>query len=613
MSEENIIGMRIEMASHKVPQMRENRRDKYITYGEDNAYPDYLLNLFHQSSTHGAIIGGKVHYIYGNGLEVKTGGKGVQEFFDTANNGESLNEVVLKIISDLEIYDGFAIQILWSRDGKTFDIAHIDFGALRSTVDHSKFYYSTQWNDSMLRPMEYLPFNPNLLTKKKDGSYNSQILYYKCYRPGVKTYPLPNYIGSVAAIETEIEIANFHLNNIKNGFWGGKMITFPTGMPTQQQQIAIKKMFSRQKTGTDNAGAFTINFCDKPELKPIVETLTHGEQDTLFIETAKSVMDNIFIGHKVTSPMLFGVRQEGQLGGRNEMIDAHGLFTMTYAQPRGKQVLDIINWLTLKRCGVDEAFAFTPLELYPAQTQTATVVSTTANGKEDETTKDKIAGDKEDVEAVFNKTDINQKIELFGKYGQPKSKYNVLRSRSFFYSDDIEASEREFVSESFAVADLSREVLSLIHKEPLITTQLIADALKVQERDVIMVVDDLLNRDLIAETINDNGLAVRTLTQSGRRIIGNLPPQMATIRTMYEYGAAPGMGDDVIDTTRDFCRELIRLNRLYTRDDIQTLTTLLGYDVWLQRGGWYHDRERNVNVPQCRHIWKQTIVTDKNN
>jgi len=64
--------------------------------------------------------------------------------------------------------------------------------------------------------------------------------------------------------------------------------------------------------------------------------------------------------------------------------------------------------------------------------------------------------------------------------------------------------------------------------------------------------------------------------------------------------------------SREFCQRLMKLGKLYSREDIDKLSTILGYDVWKRRGGWYHNPNTDVNEPACRHEWRQVIVRRKN-
>ena len=83
------------------------------------------------------------------------------------------------------------------------------------------------------------------------------------------------------------------------------------------------------------------------------------------------------------------------------------------------------------------------------------------------------------------------------------------------------------------------------------------------------------------------------------------------ISVLYTYEKRPEVsGPDVLPNgrTRSFCENLIALNRAYTRDEINQISGAVGRDVWLFKGGWYHDPNTDTNQPSCRHYWKQNIV-----
>jgi hypothetical protein len=58
--------------------------------------------------------------------------------------------------------------------------------------------------------------------------------------------------------------------------------------------------------------------------------------------------------------------------------------------------------------------------------------------------------------------------------------------------------------------------------------------------------------------------------------------------------------------------DLAGQGKVYTREDIDGISAIMGYSVWNRRGGWYHTPS-GVNRPQCRHVWEQQLVIKKGN
>ena len=57
------------ISSYKVPIFEKERNKDWVRYGEDNAYPQYLCDLFNKSAKHNAILTAKQKYTFGRGLK----------------------------------------------------------------------------------------------------------------------------------------------------------------------------------------------------------------------------------------------------------------------------------------------------------------------------------------------------------------------------------------------------------------------------------------------------------------------------------------------------------------------------------------------------------------
>jgi len=99
----------IAFENHKVPEFKEVRGRDIILFGDNNLYPQYLIELVNRSSKHNAIITGKAAFITGQGFEVSDD-PALQSFVNNTN-GENLNKVLYKAAWDLELFGGFALQI----------------------------------------------------------------------------------------------------------------------------------------------------------------------------------------------------------------------------------------------------------------------------------------------------------------------------------------------------------------------------------------------------------------------------------------------------------------------------------------------------------------------
>jgi hypothetical protein len=108
-----------------------------------------------------------------------------------------------------------------------------------------------------------------------------------------------------------------------------------------------------------------------------------------------------------------------------------------------------------------------------------------------------------------------------------------------------------------------------------------------------------------------NTLAQNSIIEIDGGRINVLKPETpkAEIVVRYQYAKAPRVqGNVILPTSRDFCRQLIDLDRLYTRSEINLISSQVGRDVWTERGGWYTKKGTDTATPYCRHIWQQVIA-----
>ena len=335
---------------HKVPVMLENKAGKYITYGAFNEYPYYLLDNYRRSSKHNAIVNGKVNYIVGGGWQA--GEKMTVEqqaryakFFDGLSEHDDLNDITEKLVLDLEIFNGFAVCVHWNKMGTIAKMEHIPFEKIRVDKEERMFQVAEWYNDDMVQLFPKIGDVEKIPAFDPDNRIGKQLFYYRVYAAGVKSYPLPEYMGGLAWIECDVQVSNFHNNNLRNNFWGGYLINFNNGIPTPEEQGDIERQIKRKFSGTDNAGRFVVTFNDDVSKAPTLEPLTPSDMDKQFEILNKAIQQEIFISHRVVNPMLFGVKTEGQLGGRQELVEAYELFKATYVNDRVRKVERMINYL----------------------------------------------------------------------------------------------------------------------------------------------------------------------------------------------------------------------------------------------------------------------------
>ena len=622
-----MIFQRLNFHDNKLPVFKENKAKGFVTFGADNLYPDFLIELFNKSPKHNAIVSAKASYIAGIGTEVF--GSSTEEIakaeakLKNINAYETYEELKAKIAYDAELFNGFAVEVIWNK-AKTApsEYYHIPFKDVRKGLE-GEYVYCADWTDTKAEKIHYQPYNP--ITRE-----SKQLYYCQFYRPGEGTYPLPDYVGALKYIEVDTEISNYYLNSIKNGFTAQTHIQLFKGIPTPEEARATARRFKENYQGTDNAGGLIIQYNDPTEKESVISNLQPSDFDKQFDLLNKTVQQEIFVAHKVNSPMLFGVRVEGQLGGRTELIEAYEMFHHAYIEPRQQKIDDVFSYLLEPIAQVRlETINKPPIGLDYQALFTAGVITNEEARKElglPLISEVKQSSLNDAINAlsplvannVLSNMTINEKRQLAGLApiaggdSLPSGAAPVVLSKQnpFGWDDERDLivfnkygeKAEEFEEAKFEFADaIESAILNVLKENKGLQVGDIVNITKLDAKVVADAIAKLAKAELVKSY--EDGLET---TPKGLEEIKNLQTELVV---RYQYGLAPGIdGPVIIPTSRDFCRKVEGSGRVYSREDINMMSAELGYDVWKRRGGWYHNPTLDVNTPQCRHIWVQKLL-----
>lgn len=346
---------RVDLAEQTQPNFIAQKNKEWVLYGDNNDYTKYLIDLFNRNAEHNAIISGKTNYIAGKGLyvddveDIEEAAK-LEKFLSYANRYQDWNEILKKITLDFELFNGYALQCVYGKGGKIVDVYHLEFSKVRLSKCGKKAFYCNDWSVRQPETTEAFKTFDLYNDEQKTGS---SILYYKVNRPTSvpygDIYPIPDYVGCTADIETDINITAFHFSNAANGMTAQALLTFFNGEPTDEDKRMIKKLFEKNHTGPNKAGSVIFNFVDENQKGAELTNLSASDLDKQFEVLSKRLLQKIFTGHKVTNPILFGIMQEGKLGSRQELIEAWEHFTKTYIDIRRPHVLNTVQFFAKKQ------------------------------------------------------------------------------------------------------------------------------------------------------------------------------------------------------------------------------------------------------------------------
>jgi hypothetical protein len=681
--------------------MLENRSGKYITYGFANEYPYYLLDNYRRSSKHNAIVNGKVNYIMGGGwqagddLTVEQQARFIK-FFDGLSSTEDLNDITEKLVLDLEIFNGFAVAVTWSKLGTIAKMEHVPFEKIRVDKEEKMFQVADWYNDDMMQLFPKVGDIEKIPAFDPENRLGKQLFYYRVYAAGVKHYPLPEYIGGNAWIEADVQVANFHNNNLRNNFWGGYLINFNNGIPTPEEQGDIERQIKRKFSGTDNAGRFVVTFNDDAAKAPTLEPLTPSDMDKQFEILNKAIQQEIFIAHRVTNPMLFGVKTEGQLGGRNELVEAYELFKATYVNDRVRKVERMINYLgsfngvegmelipvepiterlseqallqIMTQDELREKAGLQPLEK-PAdvvgpnpqpdeQPQAVEALQSNDNikklsgreyqnlmrivrqymqekitlemartmlsagfglssqeidtmlGVQSQEFSEPTWGEEDDEDYGWGDEEFKVLEVVASKFGSHADDYHVMHSKPMRFDSNIDENIRlAFAELGEEEKELDLKIEAYRKKNRDASVEEMAKEFGVSKAKVAKRVAYLITKDRYPISRAVDKIAEQNLPKNVKEVAEPV------LEVRYKYAWATGFSNKDKGSSREFCKVMLDLagqGKVYTREDIDGISAIMGYSVWNRRGGWYHTPS-GVNRPQCRHVWEQQLVIRKGN
>jgi len=316
----------VNFAHQEIPQLIELKSydHQYYLAGRDNRWFQNLLELYYNSSIHGAII---------NNLDLK---------IRTINSG-STDDIYDQCLLDYLIFGGFALEIIWNLEHTTIlKIKHLDFSKVRAgmiddeTGEISTYLFSNDW----------FKYNNRTITKLSaystaDNSDIHQIFYGKRYSPQSDVYPKCYYYSAIRWIYTDVQLERYYSALIKNNFVGNIILSVNSYMD-QEKQVEFERAIKRHFTGSDNAGGIMVVYSESKDNAPTIQTFNKGEQDTAYQWLTEQVIQQISLGHQVPSQII-GIWIAGKLGASTEIPAFDSIYTNTVVLPIKREFERLYN------------------------------------------------------------------------------------------------------------------------------------------------------------------------------------------------------------------------------------------------------------------------------
>lgn len=566
----------INLASYTKPQIIEQKNRDWVEYGADNNYYQYLIDRYNGSPTNNAIINAISDLIYGKGIDATDSNKKTEDY---AKMRSLIHDDCLqKVAGDLKLMGQAAFQIIYTKSGRQVaQVEHMPIQTLRAEKmgeegDIEGYYYCADW--SKLKPNE----KPERYAAFGTSNDAIEILVIRPYKAGFYYYSPVDYQGGIPYAELEEEVANYHINNIKNGLSPSMMINFNNGVPDEKERMEIERKIREKFSGSSNAGNFILAFNESKELAATIDAVPLSDAPAQYEFLSGEAMQKLMVAHRVTSPMLLGIKDNTGLGNNAEEIEtATLLFDNTVIRPFQNMIIKAVDQI-LSVNGIS-------LDLYFKTLQPLEFTDRSAAVTKEETEKE--TGEKLSAHDCGCKTELK--------------------------SDDDPCWEG-YVMVGHKMKD-GKKVPNCVPEDSLSAT---ADALLEMGED-----EDLENWELVDERDVDYDQEEALDKMIGLASTGTARPNASSeqdgenaagekFRVRYQYSPLKAGAE-----SRDFCKKMVSAKKIYRKEDIiameqRAVNAGFGpegsdtYSIWLYKGGarCHHKWVRKT------YMWKEGIKPD---
>ena len=311
----------VNLSTYTTPEIVESKNKEWVEFGADNNYFKFLIDRANGSATSGACITGISQMIYGKGLDATDSSRKPEAYARMISLFKK--DDLRQLAYDLKLTGQCAIQVIYSKDKKTVQkVEHLPIETLRAEKcsegdkQVQAYYYHSDWANA--KPSDKPLRIPAFGISKSPQPI--EILYVKPYEAGMYYYSTPDYVSGISFSEIEEEIANFHVNNIKNSFAPASLINFNNGVPSEEAQTLIENKIVSKFQGTNSAGKLIIAFNDNKEsqadITPVQISDAHNQYEFISSEAQSKIM----MSHRIVSPMLLGIKDNSGFGNNAEEL-----------------------------------------------------------------------------------------------------------------------------------------------------------------------------------------------------------------------------------------------------------------------------------------------------
>ena len=609
---DSILSVNLETST--APVVQEVRGRDYIEYGTDdwkNLYPQFLIDLYYNSSTHAAIINGTAEMIAGEDLIASDENINLEayvklkKFLRNANSKESLHQVIKKLAFDFKLQGGYAIHVIWNRERTEIaEVYHVPMERVRAGRPNEMgkvdtYFISADWaNTRTHKPYPIAAFNVN------DRTSGSQLLYTGSYSPNMDIYHTPDYLAGCNWALVDQRVAEFHLNNIENGFSGSYFISFANGVPTAEERRQIEQSLADKFTGAKNSGKFILTFSDDRTRTPEITPISVSDADKQYLALQELLVQNILTAHRVTSKTLMGIDStNGFSSNTDELINASNFYLNTVIRPFQLNILNTLQTLFSVN-NMDLEVEFVQLKPITVQFDSKTIREVMT---QDEVREDiglpPLEEEEQTVEqdVKFSKLGMIDGQPVFSTIEEAEAHAKTKGCKGY-HEHEYEGKTAYMACEGHSEAtELSKWIEEFGEDMPS-DWELVDEEIVDGEHNDFDFEAELNN---LAEEKIELASAVTATPNKRSSQDGANKSRSFYYKVRYVY-ATDNFLINKSGTSREFCQDMIAANKLYTKEDLQNADSQKvnkgfghdgkAYNIFLYKGG-----------PQCRHFFLRRI------
>ena len=356
----------IQLGNYQRPEIKESQSKQWVLNGDKNKFYQDIIDAYNGSPTNSAIIDSYSQFIYGKGLTSPQ--KLIRPSDFAFVQGMISKSDLRKVCKDFEMFGEASVEVIY-KGGKVDKVVHVAKQRIAPAKanydgDIDTYFYCYDFS----KENKYKP-EPIPAFGFGSGGNRSEIYVFKDYQVGQFYYANPSWVSAIAWAKLEEEISNYCVNHIKKGLSFGHILNMNSGVQESEETArAYADKIKDKLTGSENAGAFFINFNDNKETAITIEALEVSNAHEQYNYLSAEAKHQLMTAHRLTSPLLVGIKEgSGFSSNAQELSTAFDELMIHVIQPKQEIILDGLMEIASVN-GISIQLEFIPLKSKPEPT-----------------------------------------------------------------------------------------------------------------------------------------------------------------------------------------------------------------------------------------------------